>query len=152
MSRQKIRHLDTYFNQLKKAVPFLKNSEGWSYTIRTSLNMTLKQLATRCGMAAPNISRIEKSERDGTVTLNTLEKMAQAMGCECVCLFVPQTSLADFTEKQAKLYAEDIILKTNDSMIIERQGLDSDSLKDSIDDLTQDLLRKTDKAIWNYHA
>ena len=49
---------------------------------------------------------LEKSEQGGSVTLNTLQRAAEALGCRLVYVLVPERPLADVVAERAKLVAE----------------------------------------------
>lgn len=66
---------------------------GWVNAIRTTLGMTLAQLAKRVGTNASRINRIEKDEISGSVTLKTLQSVAVAMDSELVYAIVPKKNI-----------------------------------------------------------
>jgi len=66
---------------------------GWVNAIRTTLGMTLAQLAKRVGTNASRINRIEKDEILGSVTLKTLQSVAAAMDSELVYAIVPRKNI-----------------------------------------------------------
>jgi predicted DNA-binding mobile mystery protein A len=55
---------------------------GWIRTIRMALGMTSAQLGKRLGMTAQGAADLENRERDGTVTLGSLRKAADALECD----------------------------------------------------------------------
>ena len=46
-----------------------------------ALGMTTAQYGKRLGVSQPRIVELEKSEQEGGVTLNTLQRAAEALGC-----------------------------------------------------------------------
>ena len=72
-----------------KAIPM----GGWVNAIRTTLGMTLAQLARRVGTNASRINRLENDELSGSVTLKTLQSVAAAMDSELVYAIVPRKSI-----------------------------------------------------------
>lgn len=66
--------------------------------------MSTRALGERCGLSQSRISLIEKGEIDGTLTLNTLEKVAEGLNCELVYFLQPKQgqTLEDLREHQAK--------------------------------------------------
>lgn len=81
---------------------------GWVNAIRTSLGMTLNQLAKRVGTNASRINRIEQDELSGSVTLKTLQSVATAMNSELVYAIVPKQNIESiiierYHTKQLKL-------------------------------------------------
>ncbi|RLD20868.1 MAG: mobile mystery protein A [Bacteroidetes bacterium] len=114
LKTKRFRHKDA------KALP----SGGWVNAIRTSLGMTLNQLAKRVGTNASRINRIEQDELSGSVTLKTLQSVAAAMDSELVYAIVPNQKIESiiierFRNKQLKLYKN--VLK---HMALEDQQVD----------------------------
>ena len=64
------------FTQLKQvAVP----ADGWIKTIRTALNMSLRQLGERMSITPQSLRSMETREKEGAVTLKTLRDAAAAL-------------------------------------------------------------------------
>lgn len=74
-----------------KAIP----AGGWVNAIRTTLSMTLNQLAKRVNTNAARIRRIEQDELSGAVTLKTLRSVAAAMDSQLVYAIVPNKEIKD---------------------------------------------------------
>jgi len=66
---------------------------GWINLIRTSLGLSTRKLAKRMGVNQPRVVKIESAELNETVTLKTLKKAAEAMGCKLVYGIIPQETL-----------------------------------------------------------
>ena len=56
--------------------------------------LSTTQLAHRLGVQQSTVVRLEQSEKRGAVTLNSLRKAAEALGCELVYAFVPNKSVS----------------------------------------------------------
>jgi predicted DNA-binding mobile mystery protein A len=134
------------FDQLR-SVPTPR--KGWLSEIRRALGMSANQLATRMQVTRPAVSQYEKGEVDGTITLETLEKAAAALGCEFVYALVPKAPLADLVRRQARWVATRMIRRASHSMHLERQGVSDDEIKKQIDDLTQQLLADGPRTLWD---
>jgi predicted DNA-binding mobile mystery protein A len=67
--------------------------------------MTTAQLARRLGVSQPRIVELEQSETSGSVTLNTLQRAAEALGCRLVYALVPERPLAETVRARADLLA-----------------------------------------------
>ncbi|HAX91296.1 MAG TPA: hypothetical protein DCY07_03690 [Rhodospirillaceae bacterium] len=86
--------------------------EGWLKKVRLMLGMTEAQLAARLKTKQPNISTLEKSERDGTLTLKKMDKAAKAIGCKFVYAIVPDdTSASAMIDKRAKWMCKELYEK-----------------------------------------
>jgi predicted DNA-binding mobile mystery protein A len=68
---------------------------GWTKTVRLALGMSSKALGGRLGMTAQGVRKLEQGEADGTISLNTLTRLAHGLDCEVQYMFVPRTSLVE---------------------------------------------------------
>jgi predicted DNA-binding mobile mystery protein A len=136
--------LNNFLELTKKPIP----KKGWIRTIREALGMSSNVLAERLGCTRANISSIEQRERKGTITLETMEEVAQALNCKLVYCLVPVEPFDKTLEKQARLIAKKRIQIINHSMKLEQQGLTSKQLQQQEDDLVQELLQGNPKALW----
>ncbi len=134
------------FHHLRSIAPPRK---GWISEIRRALGMSASQLATRVNVTRPAVSQYEKGEVDATITLETLHKVAAALGCEFVYALVPKTSLDDLLHRQAHAVATKIIERTSHSMRLEKQDVSESEIKKQIEDLTQHLLVDRPRTLWN---
>lgn len=75
--------------------------DGWIRTVRTALGMSASQLAKRLGVTQQAVTNTERNERNGTVSLATLAKVAEALDCELVIELRPKTSLEETVRRQA---------------------------------------------------
>ena len=57
--------------------------------------MSSKALGERLGMTAQGVRKLEQAEANGTITLNTLTRLAHGLDCEVHYMFVPRTSLVE---------------------------------------------------------
>src|SRR5271156_7078401 len=101
-----IRHLDKRFATLRPLVKSPRPPKGWLRAVRDALGMTTAQFARRLGVSQPRIVELEQSEASGGVTLNTLQRAAEALGCRLVYALVPEQPLAETVRERAELVAE----------------------------------------------
>ena len=98
--------------------------KGWIAEIRTLLMMTTSQLARRVGVAQSVISNFEKSERENTITLQSLKKVADALECELHYFLLPKKGLEhELYERAEKLYQQNE-KRLEHHMRLEGQGSD----------------------------
>jgi len=123
---------------------------GWARAIREALGMTREQLAARLGLAGPTIATLERSEARGTITLESLEKLAQGMGCRVVYAIVPAQgrSLEDIVRDRALVVARDRLSRVSHSMKLEEQALDRRREKQQLDRLVASLLAGSRRNLW----
>ncbi len=122
---------------------------GWIKSVRQSLGMTGSQLAARNMVSRAAISKTEKAELVGGVTIKQMEKMAESMGCRFVYGIVPMNSIEDIRETQAKTKANAIIKRVATHMALEDQLSSSESLNNQRDDLLKELLNNNKGELWD---
>jgi predicted DNA-binding mobile mystery protein A len=90
---------------------------GWVREIRTALGLSQSQLAARAGVSRATVQQMERAEAERRITLASLDKLAQAMGCRVALAVVPKDgSLEDVRRRQALARAEVILHeKTKDN-------------------------------------
>jgi predicted DNA-binding mobile mystery protein A len=137
--------LDSFSELAKKPVP----RKGWIRTLREALSMSSYALAKRMGCARANITNLEKREAKGTITLQALERAAQAMNCKLVYCLVPLEPLDQQLHNQARMVAQHQMRSINLSMKLEQQGLSEKQLQQQEDELVQELLQGNLKKLWN---
>jgi len=122
---------------------------GWITAIRTSLNMTLEQLGKKTGKTKQAISRLEKSEAEGKISLATLRDTAGALDMQLVYAIVPRTgTLEDYVETRARKMAEKIVQRTNRQMVLEAQELREAELQRAVAEATKEIIRTMDRKMW----
>ena len=126
-----------------------KPSKGWSVEVRNILGMSAAQLGHRLGIRQSTVAKLEQSERDGTITLNSLERLAGAMSCRLVYAIVPETTYSQILDSQAKLRAEEVIGIVQASMALEGQSNTAAVLESEVEVLSGELVRTLSREIWN---
>lgn len=96
-------------------------ARGWIRAIRESLGMTTAQLAKRLGVKQPRIVEMEKAEAGGNITMQSLERAAEALGCRLVYVLVPLKPLTQMLEERAAQVAERQLAAVEQSMKLEAQ-------------------------------
>ncbi len=123
---------------------------GWVHTIRTSLNMSLRQLGKKLNISAQGARDIEQREASGTISLKALREVGDALDMQLVYGFVPKAvSVQAMVEARATALATKIVMRTHHNMQLEAQGNSEERLKTAIEELRDELLREMNKAIWD---
>ncbi len=116
--------------------------EGWVALIRKTLKMSLLQLGGRLSITPQGMSKIEKNEAEGSITLNSLREAGAALNMKLVYGFVPQDdSLEKMIEKRAIELAHKIIMRTSTTMKLEDQENSAQRIREAIADMTEELKR-----------
>src|SRR5579872_1498388 len=137
-------------NNLDSLVKNPRPKEGWIEIIWKALGMSGLQLAKRMGSSQANIATLERREKTGNITLETLEKAADAMNFRCVYFFIPNKPIDQILEDQARLVVKKQLRSVEHSMELEHQGLSAEQKKRQEDDLVQELLQGSLRDLWDY--
>lgn len=123
---------------------------GWIHLIRTTLNMSLAQLAKRLGKTPVTVREIEEREADKSITLKKLIEVGEALGLDFVYGFFPkEASLEKIIEQRAHQIAEEIVKRTSHSMKLEEQENTPERLAQAIKDRTDEIKREVPKYLWD---
>ena len=123
---------------------------GWIRAIRTSLNMSMKQLGKRLGITAQSVKEIEEREQNLSITLKSLKETGDALNLKLVYGFIPvDGSLKQFVEKRALEIASEIIQRTSKSMELEDQKVTQKRLKEALNDKSKEIYNKLPKYLWD---
>ncbi|VAW94043.1 HigA protein (antitoxin to HigB) [hydrothermal vent metagenome] len=123
--------------------------EGWLCTARKSLKMSGAQLARRLGVSRAQVSKTEKNELPGSVTIKTMQHMAEAMGYRFVYAIVPEKTVKDVIEARARKKATAIVERTNKHMALEGQTLSSQQIQFEIERLQKDMMDRQPSDFWD---
>jgi predicted DNA-binding mobile mystery protein A len=135
------------FNALSETQP---PTDGWIKTIRTTLNMSLRQLAERLSMTPQSIKEVEQREKDGTITLNKLQEAANALDMKLFYCFVPKDgSLEKMIERKAYEMATKIVKRTSTTMKLEDQENSDERLRQAIKEMAEEIKREMPKKLWD---
>ncbi|MBT6120242.1 mobile mystery protein A [bacterium] len=151
MNKKKLQRtqLDKLFSVFKGNSTGIHENVSWINLIRTSLGMTLLQLAQKLSISAPSLKKLETNELKGTITLNSLKRVADQLDCDVVYALLPRTSLTGYLKANAYKKAARLMENTIETMDLENQALTEDEIQYNIEDIAEELIRKTDKQIWN---
>lgn len=126
--------------------------KGWIRAIREALGMSGRQLAQRLKVSQPRIPRLEQDELTGSVTIKTMQQVAEALDCTFVYALVPRTSLEDTVRGQARLVLQERMGRVAHSMLLEAQSLSAEEQQRSLEAAIDELLREMPKELWDGKA
>ncbi|MBL7110187.1 MAG: mobile mystery protein A [Candidatus Marinimicrobia bacterium] len=152
MNKQKliIDQLDQKINRYKNLADEAIPPKGWIYSFRKALNMSLRQLGARLSITPQSVWEIEDREKNGSVTLNVLRQVGQALNMRLVYGFIPeQLSLHKMMEERAMELAKEIVHRTSVSMELEDQKASDDRLEKAIEEKAQELKSKIPRFFWD---
>lgn len=116
-----LRQLDQRFATLRGIGP--TPPKGWVRAVRDALGMTSAQLARRLGIAQPSVIELEQSEAESRITLQTLERAAEALGCRLVYALVPEKPLEETLRERARRVATQKMASVEHTMRLEDQAV-----------------------------
>lgn len=123
---------------------------GWIKAIRTTLGMSMQQLGNKLNISKQAILDIEKREKDGFITIKSLKEIARALDMQLVYGFVPNDgSLDALIEKRATELATKIVLRTNNTMMLEDQGNTNRRIKKAIKERVEEIKNEMPKILWD---
>ena len=140
----------------KKIAPFkavnnvVVPNVGWISAIRNALNMTMAQLGDKLNMTRQGVKYHEESEVKGSISINTLRDIGEAMDLKLVYGFVPKDgTIGNLVDKKAIALAKIIVQRTNQNMLLEDQGIYNEKLDRNIEELAKELKREMSKSLWD---
>ena len=90
---------------------------------------------------------MEKTEANGTIRLETLRRVAQALDCTLVYALVPNTSLNEIVTFRAHIIAANAMANVDHTMVLEDQGVPSDNRAEIVEDYIQNYISERD--LWS---
>lgn len=145
----RVRQLDRTLESFQSLKDADRPAGGWLRSLRKALGMTTGQLAERLDVHQSMISKYERSEREGTITLKTLRRVASAMEAELVYVVVPNRSITEMRKRRARHVARRRIESVQSSMELEDQAISEEEKRRQIDELTRELLDEWPRTIWD---
>lgn len=139
------RALDSRFRQIEPAIG-RRPPAGWIRAIRDALGMSGGDLAKRLGVSQPRVAQLEKAEVSGDIKIATLERVADALGCDLVYALVPRSgSLEADVRTQARAKAVEQAGRAAHTMRLEDQAADAE-LRPLVDELVESLINS--RQLW----
>ena len=111
--------------------------------------MNAPALAERLGISRNNIYAAIQNEQAGTISLNQLDKVAEAMGGRLVYTIIPREGpVEELVMAQARTKARRIIQRTRAHMALEEQSEGLRSEAEMVDELAADIIREGRRDFW----
>jgi len=124
-------------------------SEGWLRTVRKALGMSGPQLAKRLGVTKWQVSKTEKGEVAGSVTLKSMNNMAHAMNCRFVYAVIPEKEIEQVIKEQAIKKAKGRVKAASTHMALEAQALNKEKLNAEIERIASEIVDKMPADLWS---
>jgi predicted DNA-binding mobile mystery protein A len=120
---------------------------GWIRAVRDALGMSTRELAARAGVSAPRISQIERAEVDGSLTLTTLRRIAEALDCRIEYALVPSRPLDEMVREQARSKVDGLLRIVDHTMAMEGQRTDEYSRGSELERAAEELIDR--RGLWS---
>ncbi len=139
--------LDERFDEIRPLIGRPRPHTGWIRAIRQALGMSGPELADRLGVTAQSVSEMERNEVTGAIKLETLERAADALGCDLEYVLVPRRSLRDMVETQARRKARQHVRRIAHHGSLEGQALPAETVEAQIEELAPRFIDK--RGLWS---
>jgi predicted DNA-binding mobile mystery protein A len=145
--------VDQLDDKLQVYFPLLnvnKPDKGWLHVIRKAYKMSLRQFGERLGIAPSSVEGFERREKEGTITLKSLEEAGRALNMKLVYGFVPMDgSIKRSIELRARELATEIVRTTSNTMALEDQENTDERLQQAIDEKTEQIMYEMPRHLWD---
>jgi predicted DNA-binding mobile mystery protein A len=104
--------------------------------------MSTGALGRRLELAQQSIVQLEANEKNESITLASLRRVAAALDAELVYAIVPRKNLRDSIAARAREVAAERVAPVAHSMKLESQGLSDKELRERIEELAREIERR----------
>lgn len=146
--RLQLEQLDKRVGRLRAVLELSSTREGWIRQIREALGISARQLADKVGVSQPTLAKIERSETERTVSLKTLDRIAEALECKVLYAFVPRDSFEKLVYRRALAASEKLVKRVSHSMDLEKQGISPKKREAQIQEMADEMARNLSKDLW----
>ena len=145
------KNLDRKLDAIRKSGISERPQRGWIKAIREALGMTTAQFGRRMGVSQPRAVNVEQAELTGKITMESLERAAEALNCRLVYALIPHESLGAQVEKRARALAERDLSAVSHSMALEDQRARDEDTREQLERLIDKLLDGRGSKLWREH-
>jgi predicted DNA-binding mobile mystery protein A len=111
--------------------------------------MTTAQFGRRMGVSQPRAVNVEQAELTGKITMESLERAAEALNCRLVYALIPHEPLEAQVKKRARVLAERDLSAVSHSMTLEDQRARDEDTREQLERLTEKLLNAPGSKLWD---
>ena len=123
---------------------------GWIKAIRNGIGMSMEQLGKKLSITKQGVMDIEKREKEGAITIKSMQELAKALDLKFVYGFVPNAgSLEQMIETRALEIASKIVERTSTTMKLEDQANSKERVEKAIKERASEIINKTPKILWD---
>jgi len=123
---------------------------GWIKAIRNGIGMSMEQLGKKLSITKQGVMDIEKREKEGAITIKSLQEIAKAMDMKLVYGFVPnEGDLEQMIETRGIEMATKIVERTSNTMKLEDQANSKERIEKAIKERASEIINNTPKILWD---
>ena len=123
---------------------------GWIYSIRQALKMSLRQLGKKMSITPQSVKEIEEREKNGSISLKGLRKIALVLDMHFIYGFMPKHStLEEMIEQRALELARQIVKRTSLHMSLEDQENSHERIAKAIQEKAEEFKKEVPKILWD---
>ena len=82
--------LDWFVEDIANHKTQVRRPISWIREVREAFGISAVELGEKLDISQPAVSKLERSETSGTISLGKLQEVADTMGCDVVYAFVPR--------------------------------------------------------------
>ena len=117
---------------------------GWIRAIRGALGMSQAVLAERLGVSSAAVNKLERAELHGGITIGKLAEVAGGLDCTLVYALVPNSTLEQTVNTQARATAARLLGYAARTMALEAQDIDEDRQSEAVERYADQLVASGD--------
>jgi predicted DNA-binding mobile mystery protein A len=122
---------DLRIKQLSRSLAVFENAReearphrGWLQAIRTGLGLSLDAVGKRLGQSRRRVQEFEKAEEENRITLHSLSRVADALGCTLIYAIVPKAgTLTELAEQSVRDRVVSDVHAVERTMALENQAV-----------------------------
>jgi len=123
---------------------------GWLKAVRLALGMSSQQVANKLSVTRQGVQDMERREKDGSITIKALRKVANALDMQLVYGFVPKDGSMDaLVDRKARELAKQIVLRTSNTMKLEDQENSQERIEKAIEERATSIKSEMPKPLWD---
>ena len=139
-AQQARRELDRKFDEGRIQDLRSRPKSGWVRAVRGALGMSQAALAKRLGVTPSAVHQLEQVEVNGGITLTKMAEVARALDTQLVYVLIPNTTLQDNVERQARRIASERLGYVEATMAREDQEIGEERRKEALDSYVEELI------------
>jgi predicted DNA-binding mobile mystery protein A len=109
--------------------------------------MSTTELAGRLGISQSGIPDLEQREVEGSIRMNTLERVADALDCDVAYFLVPRTTLDETVSTQARNKAKRLVTAVAQHSRLEDQEVAEEDTSLQVDEIAATLIDR--RGLWS---